>query len=159
MDRVVASLSEPIEELCLIRVGLVIRKVRAFPFAVKMTHAIDRSALQARISGSGLLKSERFRFNWNHFGVLQYWSSFEALEEWSHRPPHSDWWREALERMRKKGDFGIYHETFLVPRGGIESIYLNSPEVGLAAFGETGEAIKAMTTSRGRLGRRVAKRG
>jgi hypothetical protein len=159
MERVIARLPDLVEELCLIRVGLVVRKVKAYPFAMKMGKAINWSALSAMAAGpgSGLLRSERFRFDWNHFGVLQYWSSFEALEEWSHRPPHSDWWREALERMRKQGDFGIYHETFLVPRGGVESIYLNSPDIGLSGFGITGDAIGSATTSRDRLGRRGVK--
>jgi hypothetical protein len=154
MDRVVASPPESVEELCLVRLGLMVRRVRAFPFAARMGRAIDRSAREAIESNSGLLRSERFGLGWGHFGVLQYWSSFGALEAWSHRGPHSDWWREALERMRLKGDFGIYHETYLVPRAGIESIYLNCPPVGLAAFGVTGEAVGASTTSRDRLGRR-----
>ena len=32
----------------------------------------------------------------------------------SRRPPHSEWWRAAVERMRLKRDIGVYHETFLV---------------------------------------------
>ena len=157
MDRVVAGLPESVEELCLVRLGLVVRKVRALPFAAKIGQAITGSAKRAIESGAGLLGSERFRFHWNHFGVLQYWASFEALEGWSHRPPHSDWWREALDRMRKQGDFGIYHETFLIPRGGVESIYLDCPRVGLSSFGVVGEAVGRSTTSRDRLGRRDGK--
>jgi hypothetical protein len=157
MDRVVARPPDHVEELCLVRLGLVVRKLRALPFSAKMGRAIGRATAEAVESGSGLLRSERFRFAWDHFGVLQYWSSFEALEGWSHRPPHSDWWREALERMREQGDFGVYHETFLVPRSRVESIYLNCPPVGLSAFGVTGEAVGTSTTSRDRLGRRVSK--
>lgn len=154
MDRVVATLPESVEELCLVRLGLVVRKVRALPFAARIGRAIDRSAREAIGSGSGLFRSERFGWGWGHFGVLQYWASFGALEDWSHRAPHSDWWREGLERMRTRGDFGIYHETYLVPRAGVESIYLNCPPVGLSAFSATGEAVGTMTTSRDRLGRR-----
>lgn len=157
MERVVARVPDHVEELCVVRLGLIVRKLSALPFSVRMGRAIVRSAAEASASGSGLLRSEQFRFSWNHFGVLQYWASFEALEGWSHRPPHSTWWREALERMRKRGDFGIYHETFLVPRSGVESIYLNCPAVGLASFGVTGEAVGLNTTSRDRLGRRVVK--
>ncbi|WP_435009702.1 monooxygenase family protein [Tundrisphaera lichenicola] len=154
MNRVVASLPDSVEELCLVRLGLMARRLRAFPFAARMGRAIDRSASESISNGRGLLRSERFGLGWGHFGVLQYWSSFETLEAWSHRGPHSDWWREALERMRTKEDFGIYHETYLVPRSGIESIYLNCPPAGLSAFGPTGPAVGASTTSRDRLGRR-----
>ncbi len=157
MDRVVATLPESVGELCLVRLGLVVRKLAAWPFAARMGRAIGRSAQEAISSRAGLLRSERFTIQWGHFGVLQYWVSFDALEEWSHRPPHSDWWGEALERMRNREDFGIYHESFLVPRQGIETIYLNSPPVGISAFGPLSEAIGTMTTSRDRLGRRIAK--
>ena len=154
MQRIVASLPDSVEELCLIRLGLVVRKLSAWPYAARLGREIARSAVEAIGSGAGLLASEPFRAGWGHFGVLQYWSSFEALEAWSHRPPHSDWWRGALERMRTRGDFGIYHETFLVPRAGVESIYLDCPRVGIASFGPTGEAVGRSTTSRDRLGRR-----
>jgi hypothetical protein len=157
MDRIVARPSESVEELCLLRLGLVVRKLGALPFARKIGRAIERAASEAIETKAGLLHSERIFFQWKHFGFIQYWSSFEALEDWSHRPPHSDWWREALERMRKQGDFGVYHETFLVPRSGIESIYLNCPAVGLSAFGVQGEAVGTATTSRDRLGRRAGK--
>ena len=157
MNRIVASVPESVEELCLVRLGLVVRKLRALPFAARIGRAIHRSASEAIASGAGLLASERFQAGWGHFGVLQYWSSFDALDAWSHRPPHSEWWREAVDRMRKRADFGIYHETYLVPRAGVESIYLNCPKVGLSAFGITGEAVGPSTTSRDRLGRRAVR--
>ncbi len=106
MDRVVATLPESVEELCLVRLGLVAQRIRALPFAARLGRAIDRAANEAIGSGAGLLRSERFRLGWGHFGVLQYWANYEALEKWAHRPPHSDWWREALERIRTRGDFG-----------------------------------------------------
>jgi hypothetical protein len=157
MERIVARVPESIEELCLVRLGLVARSLRAWPFAVRIGRSIERSAKEAAESGAGLLSNEWFPLGWGHFGVLQYWSSFDALDAWSHRPPHSEWWREALERMRKRGDFGIYHETFVVPRAGVESIYLNSPKIGLRKFGVEGEAVGSSTTSRDRLGRRAEK--
>ena len=157
MDRIVARVPESVEELCLVRVGLMVRKLRALPYAARLVRAIDRSAVEAIGSGAGLLSSERFRFGWAHFGVIQYWSSFDALDAWSHRPPHSDWWRDALDRMRQRGDLGVYHETFLVPKAGVESIYLNCPPVGLSSFGVKGEAVGPSTTSRDRLGRRAGR--
>ena len=157
MQRVVARPPDQVEELCLVRLGLVVRKLAAWPYASRLAREIDRAANEAKVSKAGMLSSERFRLGWGHFGVLQYWSSFEELDEWSHRPPHAEWWRGALERMRSREDFGIYHETYLVPKAGIESIYLNSPRVGLASFGITGEAVGSSTTSRDRLGRRAGK--
>ncbi len=157
MNRVIASLPDSVEELCVIRLGLMVRKLSGLRFASKFGKAIAQSAIEAKAGGAGLLDSERFLIRWNHFGFLQYWSSFQSLEAWSHRPPHSVWWREALERMRQRADFGIYHETFLVPRQSVESIYLDCPPVGLGSFGTIGEAVGTSTTSRDRLGRRPAK--
>ena len=155
MRRVVASLPESTSELCLLRLGFQVRKWTALPYARSLAKAIDRSAAEALAQGAGLFHSERFAFGLRHFGVLQYWRSFNDLEQWSHRPPHSEWWRGAVERMRTKADFGIYHETFVVPRTSVETIYLNCEPVGLSAFGMLGEPVGTMTTSRDRLGRRT----
>ena len=58
--------------------------------------------------------------------------------------------------MRRKGDIGVYHEAFLVPRAGVESIYLDCPTLGLAAFGVVGTPTGPSTTARQRLGLREA---
>ena len=102
------------------------RGLRPFFYARRLGRAIEplggrRRSPRAR----GCSTRSGSRIGRGHFGVLQYWRSFDDLDAWSHRPPHSEWWREAVERMRTKGDFGVYHETFLVPRDRIESIYLN----------------------------------
>ena len=152
MRRLIATLPESVAELCLVRLGIQVRGLRALLFAARMGRAIDRSASEAIAQGAGLLHSERFSHSRRHFGVLQYWRSYEDLEGWSHRPPHSEWWREAAERMRTRGDFGVYHETFLVPRDRIESIYLDCAPAGLAVFGVPGEPRGASTSSRARLG-------
>lgn len=157
MNRIVARPPDSIEELCVIRLGIYVRKFTALPYVSKIRRAIDRSSVEAKAKNAGLLDSQAFLIKWNHFGFLQYWNSFEALEAWSHSPPHSNWWREALERIRKRGDFGIYHETFLVPKANIEAIYLDCPSVGIAGFGVTGEAVGTSTASRDRLGRRAPK--
>lgn len=103
------------------------------------------------------MSSEMFFFSFSHVGIFQYWRSFAELEAWSHAEPHSFWWKDAVERSRKKSDFVIYHESYLVPRANFESIYLNlkpKDRVGAAAFGEPKEAKGPLTASRDRLGRR-----
>ena len=151
MQRTIARLPESVHELCLLKVGLQVRRLGAFFFARRIGKAIDRSAKEAKEADVGLLASEQFLINPTHFGVLQYWRTFEEMEAWTHRPPHADWWKDAAERQRTKGDFGIYHETFLVPRDRIEAIYLNCLPTGIALFGLTGEAVGPDTNSRGRL--------
>ncbi len=154
MLRVVASLPETVAELCLVRVGFQVRRLRALPYLIRLGRSIEREAAGAIAAGAGLLGSERFLIGWGHLGVLQYWRGFDELEAWSHRSPHADWWRQAVERGRTRNDFGIYHEVFLVPRNAVETIYLNCRPAGLARFGTPGEPVGRLTTSRDRLGRR-----
>lgn len=156
MQRLIARVPESIPELCLVRLGFVAHRWTALAYARSLARVVDREAEVARRDGAGLLHSERFAFGMRHHGVLQYWRSFEALDAWSHRPPHSEWWRTAVDRMRRKRDFGIYHESYLVPRAQVESIYLDCPApVGLATFGDPGEPVGPQTNSRGRLGRQA----
>ena len=154
LRRVAAELPEGSEGLCLVRFGLVARRVSALGFARRMARRVDRAASEAIASGAGLLHAERFAMGWRHVGAWQYWAGFEALDAWSRRPPHAEWWREALDRMRARGDVGVYHEAYLVARRDVESIYLDCPPLGLAAFGVTAEPVGPRTTARDRLGRR-----
>ncbi|MDR3620030.1 MAG: phenylacetaldoxime dehydratase family protein [Paludisphaera borealis] len=152
MRRVVASLPDGTAELCLVRMGFQVRGLSGWFHARTLRAAIARDADRAVAEGAGLLGSEPFTIARGHFGVLQYWRSFDALDAWSHRPPHSEWWRAAVDRMRRKQDLGVYHEVFLVPAANLESIYLDCEPAGLARFGKLGEPVGPSTTARGRLG-------
>ena len=159
MNRVVARLPESVAELCLVRLGIQVKGLSAWLFARRLRSAILADARRAMAENAGLLNSESFAIGINHFGVLQYWRSFDDLDAWSRRPPHSEWWRAAVERMRLKKDFGVSHETFLVRSSDVESIYLDCRPTGLAAFGILGEPVGPLTTSRGRLGRNRSRPG
>lgn len=156
MKRFCAKPPESIAELCLVRLGFEARGVSGLLYLARLGGRIDRSAADATEAGSGLLRSERFRLGFSKFGYLQYWKSFDSLEAWTRTSPHVDWWREAAERIRTRGDISIYHEAYLVDRNRCESIYLNtgSERAGLASFGDLSEPVGAATTARDRLGRR-----
>jgi hypothetical protein len=153
MRRAIATLPDDVDELCLVRLGFQAHRLSAWPYLRRVSRAVRQGAEDARRADVGLLHSERFAFGWNHVGLLQYWRSFDALESWSRRPPHSDWWREVVDRGRSRDDFGLYHEVYLIPRGNLETIYLNCRPLGLATFGISGEPVGTRTTSRHRLGR------
>lgn len=152
MRRVIARPPDSVTELCLVRLDLQARGLSGTLYALRLGRAIARANAEALASDSGLLRSESFRMGLGRFGLLQYWRSFEAMEAWSHRPPHADWWRDAVSRMRSRGDFGVSHETYLVPRDKVEAIAMNCAPAGLFAFGLTGEAVGHDTNARGRLG-------
>ncbi|MDX2703883.1 DUF4188 domain-containing protein [Streptomyces sp. PA03-6a] len=85
---------------------------------------------------SGLLGYKVLYGGPRDFYVVQYWASKEQLlayayeQDKQHRPA----WAAFNRRARNsKGDVGIWHETFIVPAGSYESIYVNMPAYGLAA--------------------------
>jgi hypothetical protein len=70
--------------------------------------------------------------------VVQYWRDRAALEHFARDPqlPHHPAWRRFNRLVGLGGDVGIWHETFEVPAGAHESVYVNMPRFGLAAAGE-----------------------
>lgn len=73
--------------------------------------------------------------------VVQYWESKEKLYRYASAPDgfHHTVWGVANRKLREgrlRGHVGIWHETYIVPPGGYESIYFDMPPFGLA--GATG---------------------
>ena len=156
LRRTVAELPESVEELALVRFGLVAHRLSAWRFVRDYGQAVETASATAVAERAGLLGSERIANGWGRVGFLQYWASFESLDAWSHRPPHSEWWRKALDRLRVKADIGVYHETFVVPRRNVESISIDCPPVGLSGFGILSDPVGPKTSARDRLGRRTS---
>ena len=67
--------------------------------------------------------------------MTTYWKSFEHLEYFARNTddPHLEPWRAFNRSIGNDGSVGIWHETYLVPAGQSESIYVNMPVFGLAA--------------------------
>lgn len=77
--------------------------------------------------------------------VVQYWDSSEKLLAYAsaqgkeHRPA----WAVFNRRMREgRGKVGFWHETYVVPAGAHEAVYVNMPEFGL------GQAIGVVPVGR-----------
>ena len=62
--------------------------------------------------------------------VIQYWKSFEALEAYAsmsdrkHRPAWTAFYKRATSGT---GAVGIFHETYIVRPGEVESLYVDMP--------------------------------
>ena len=86
--------------------------------------------------------------------IVQYWRSFEDLEQFARNPddPHLGPWRQYWKRVGRSGRTGIWHETFLVRAGEYESIYGNMPAFGLGHATEL-VPLSEDATARGRLKR------
>jgi hypothetical protein len=82
----------------------------------------------------GLLGLENW-VRWREVMNVQYWRSFEDLENFARNPsdPHLRAWKDFNQRAGANGSVGIWHETFLVNAGQSECVYANLPRLGLAA--------------------------
>ncbi len=87
--------------------------------------------------------------------VVQYWASVDQLlayahdAEQQHRPA---WQRYNAMTRRGAGAVGIWHETYVVPRGAHESIYGWTKPLGLAAATSSVPVGRRSETARQRLG-------
>ncbi len=101
----------------------------------------------------GLLGVESW-VRWREVLTVQYWRSFEELEQFARNPtdPHLQAWKDFNQRVGSDGSVGIWHETFLVEAGQFECVYGNMPRYGLAAATEHVPAVGNRETARLRLG-------
>jgi len=106
----------------------------------------------------GLL-SARGHFGLRNSMVLQYWKSAEQLEAFAQSATHTHLpaWLEFNRKIGSNGDVGIWHETYVVPPGHSESVYVNMPRYGLGLVGAVFPAKGARATAAKRLaGRKTA---
>jgi hypothetical protein len=85
--------------------------------------------------------------------MVQYWRSFEHLHAYARMrvAQHLPAWADFNRRIGSNGDFGIWHETFMVKAGQYEAVYNNMPEFGLAKAGGWVPAAGKQNTAKGRL--------
>lgn len=100
----------------------------------------------------GFLHAEFF---WNFSGpcLIQYWRSFEDLENFARNPsdPHLGPWKKFNQAVGADGIVGIWHETYAVNPDQFECVYGNMPLFGLAAATEHVQAVGRRETARLRL--------
>ncbi len=90
--------------------------------------------------------------------VVQWWRSTEQLYAYSrmNNRAHLPAWRAFNAAARSPGAVGIWHETYAVPAGSIESIYGNGAKVGLGAATGTVPVTRRGRAARERLGTAIA---
>ncbi|WP_051741788.1 DUF4188 domain-containing protein [Kitasatospora sp. MBT66] len=69
--------------------------------------------------------------------AVQYWESEEKLYAYATAPDafHHRVWKIANNKLKKgsmRGHVGLWHEAYIVPEGGYESVYFDMPPFGLA---------------------------
>ena len=86
--------------------------------------------------------------------IVQYWRSFDALEQWARSRDGAHWpaWVAFNKRVGfSTGDVGIWHETYRIAPGHYETIYGGMPAFGLGKVGRLLPATGAREAARGRM--------
>src|SRR5262245_33797743 len=100
----------------------------------------------------GFLHGEFF---WNLSGpvLIQYWRSFEDLENFARNPydPHLEAWKKFNKAVGPDGSVGIWHETYAIEPDKYECVYSSMPIFGLAKALEHVPATGRRETARLRL--------
>ncbi|MFC7490527.1 MULTISPECIES: DUF4188 domain-containing protein [unclassified Knoellia] len=87
--------------------------------------------------------------------VVQWWRNTELLYAYAHRAEsaHLPAWRAFNAAARRHpGAVGIWHETYAVPAGHIETLYGNGARVGLGRITGTVPVARRGRAARERLG-------
>jgi hypothetical protein len=86
--------------------------------------------------------------------TIQYWESTEKLLAYAHarKGEHYPAWSRFQRKVGTDGTVGIWHETYAVPAGAFESVYVNMPRFGLGKIFEPVPARGARATAARRLG-------
>ena len=88
--------------------------------------------------------------------MAQYWRSFDHLERYARSRDAQHWpaWVAFNKRIKgRRGDVGIWHETYRIPAGAYEAIYSGMPPFGLGAAGARVPIGRGADTARDRLNR------
>ncbi|WP_405611794.1 DUF4188 domain-containing protein [Streptomyces sp. NBC_01511] len=96
----------------------------------RMLRELSRDKDSGLIGVQTLLGFPRVLYN------VQYWDSKEKLLAYASAPDreHRPAWAEFNRRLRAgRGKVGFWHETYVVPAGSYESLYINMPAFGLGA--------------------------
>jgi hypothetical protein len=102
----------------------------------------------------GLLEAIAMKSGARIFAFLQYWRDFDSLEAYASDPArlHFRNWRESAIRMAKSDTVGFYHETYCIPDGSTETIYINMPDFGLGKVRGTIPVTGGYDRARERMG-------
>ena len=86
--------------------------------------------------------------------LVQYWESSEKLIEYAKAKDseHLPAWRAFNKAAQASNAVGIWHETYVVPKGHSETVYVNMPTFGFGKVGELVPAVGKRNSAEGRLG-------
>ncbi|WP_327272718.1 DUF4188 domain-containing protein [Streptomyces sp. NBC_01224] len=124
-------------EVAVLLIGMRINHFRGVHHWLPVLVAMPRMLRElSKDKGRGLLGYTLLSGSPRTYYVVQYWESKEKLYAYASAPDmlHRKAWA-MINRNEKKSrqHVGLWHETYIVPEGGYESIYADMPTYGLAA--------------------------
>ena len=136
------------------RVNRLFRPDKWFPVARAMTRMLGELHEDA---SKGFLGATNFGY-WRGVGLMQYWRSFEDLENYAREKngTHVSAWADFTRNVGDNGTVGIWHETYPVDPRHYECIYGNMPPFGLGAAMPVTPAKGAYANARERMRAREA---
>lgn len=120
-----------------------------FPVVRAMPRMLEELAANPQL---GML-SARGYFGLRNLVSVQYWESAAHLRAFAHSADraHLPQWQAFNRHIGTGGDVGIWHETYVIPRGQSESVYVNMPRFGLGLAGAVFPAVGPRSTASKRL--------
>jgi hypothetical protein len=121
------------DDVVVFLIGMRVNRWRHLHRWLPVAAAMPRMLRELDGAGLGLLDARSY-VSGRVVLVVQYWSSFEALEAYARAGDreHLPAWRSFNLRARSSDSVGIFHETHVVPASARESIYVHMPPHGLA---------------------------
>ena len=122
------------DDVVVFLIGMRVNRLRAVRSWLPAAAAMPRMLRElAQAPALGLLDARSY-VSGRVVMVVQYWRSFEDLDAYARATDreHLPAWRAFNKRMRAAGPaVGIFHETYLVPAGQRETVYVGMPAYGL----------------------------
>ena len=136
-------------------IGMRINRLRAVRTWLPVARAMPRMLAElARDPALGLLGVTSCVQGRGALSV-QYWRELDSLLAYAHADDreHRPAWREFNRLARDaEGVFGIWHETFVVPPGAHESVYVDMPAQGLLGALGASRVDSRRNSARERMG-------
>ena len=102
---------------------------------------------------SGFLGTEYMLRSLRTIVLLQYWRDFDSLEAYARAREQKHWpaWTAFNKAIGNDGTVGIFHETYVVPEHGSETIYANMVPFGLGKVSGVVPATGSRNEARSRV--------
>jgi len=141
------------EGIVVFLIGMRINNVLAFHKWVPVFMAMGRMLPELYKNPQLGFKSYQMWFS-RTLILVQYWESAEKLLEYAKATDseHLPAWKAFNKAARSSNAVGIWHETYVVPKDGVENMYVNMPTFGFGKVKELVSATGNRNSAKDRLG-------